>query len=76
MADQASNAPTGDELKGKGKSAIPEESDVSMMDEDEQSEESEPEAQVSAPHILRLGSEHANQYHFCRTTMVRDYRVM
>ena len=35
--------------KGKGKTAAPEDnSDVSMMDEDEQSEESEPEAAVSS----------------------------
>jgi hypothetical protein len=34
--------------KGKGKSAVPEESDVSMMDEDEDEEDSEPEAAVSA----------------------------
>lgn len=54
MADQASNLPNVDSSaasavpadKGKGKSAFPEESDVSMMEEDEASEESGAEAQV------------------------------
>ena len=58
MADQASNAASmGDSAaglgdKGKGKSAIPEESDVSMMDEDEASEESGPEGAVSVVAIV------------------------
>jgi hypothetical protein len=51
MSDQSStNEQNGAAVladKGKGKSAQPEESDVSMMDEDEEESGSEPEAAVS-----------------------------
>jgi hypothetical protein len=58
MADQASNVPMVDDTsaasaavpadKGKGRSAAPEEPDISMMDEEEASEESGPEEAVSS----------------------------
>jgi hypothetical protein len=67
MADQAaSNIPTTDEStaasatipadKGKGKSAAPEESEVSLMEEDDVSEESEHEEAVSCSTVLRSAS--------------------